>query len=789
MLTLADFFDVVRSSVPQFKTKWLDREQERVVSAPPEPPALVVAGPGAGKTTVLALRVLKHVFVDGMKPAGVIATTFTRKAAKELRSRLLSWGIAVHNEARRRANPAERAELDALDLNQLRVGTLDSLAEEFLTEARVPGAITPVTIEALLTSALVRQRALFQAGRFRDKPLEDHLGTLSPGFPGVKALPSKVGVVRTFADRVRHDEIDLNAYTQAGPGHAKLVEAVLDYFQHLEKQHMADFARLETLLLERLNKGTLAKVTAPLQALLVDEFQDTNYLQEQIYFAFLQNRPDISLTVVGDDDQSIYRFRGATVEIFASFATRIEQALGSARAPSRFDLATNYRSTKRLVDFCNAFLTIDSSYQPARAPGKKTIVAGSTHATVSDANIPVLGMFRDTREELARDLAGFLVDVFRGKGRKIQCKDTTFAIESGSGGDLGDAVLLAHKVAERDYKGEARLPQMLRDELGRRHVEVFNPRGRALGDVTDVSLLLGLAIECVDPGQAVLQGISTFPQDARQTLDRWVTAARGFISTNPAPGGLQKFVDGWRARKAATMPKWPEEWPFLELVFTLATWFPRLGETPEGQVYMEAIARTVAEVGQVNSYGCKVLNGQGKADKSALEQLYWNVFLAFANDDTDLDEEIMPMVPRKVFPIMTIHQAKGLEFPLVIVDVGSDYTRDHHAQRRGRFPLECDSVHVMEDLTASFSPVGPVRTMRSAVDRAWDDLRRLYFVAYSRPQDVLLLVGNTALIRTKKPVPSIALGDVNRAGPVRHMNFVHHSDWEACMSATHVALI
>ncbi len=71
MMTLDDFFGALRSSVPRFQSQWLDREQERVVSAPPNPPALVVAGPGAGKTTVLALRVLKHVFVNQMQSVGI----------------------------------------------------------------------------------------------------------------------------------------------------------------------------------------------------------------------------------------------------------------------------------------------------------------------------------------------------------------------------------------------------------------------------------------------------------------------------------------------------------------------------------------------------------------------------------------------------------------------------------------------------------------------------------------------------------------------------------------------
>ena len=119
MLTLADFFDVVRSFVPRLQSQCLDREQERVLSAPPETVAFVLTGPRARKTTVPAFCVLKHVCVAGMKPGAVIA--------KEFRACLLSWGIAVDNEARRRATKTERAALDAIDLNQFRVGTIDLL--------------------------------------------------------------------------------------------------------------------------------------------------------------------------------------------------------------------------------------------------------------------------------------------------------------------------------------------------------------------------------------------------------------------------------------------------------------------------------------------------------------------------------------------------------------------------------------------------------------------------------------------------------------------------------------
>ena len=82
----------------------------------------------------------------------------------------------------------------------------------------------------------------------------------------------------------------------------------------------------------------------------------------------------------------------------------------------------------------------------------------------------------------------------------------------------------------------------------------------------------------------------------------------------------------------------------------------------------------------------------------------------------------MPSVPRDRLNIMTIHQAKGLEFPLVIVDIASDFTRNHPKQRFRRFPDEPSSVTLLEDDLASCTPIGALRTARSAIQRSFEDL-------------------------------------------------------------------
>src|SRR5260370_2648878 len=124
----------------------------------------------------------------------------------------------------------------------------------------------------------------------------------------------------------------------------------------------------------------------------------------------------------------------------------------------------------------------------------------------------------------------------------------------------------------------------------------------------------------------------------------------------------------------------------------------------------------------------------------------------------EVDEEIMPHIPRNRLPIMTIHQAKGLEFPLVIVDVSSDYTRDHPTQRFRRFPDHATSTQILEDDIAPYCNIGPLRTARPALARTFDDMVRLYSVACSRPQSLLMLVGIDSCLRYDTMIRHVATG-------------------------------
>lgn len=150
----------------------------------------------------------------------------------------------------------------------------------------------------------------------------------------------------------------------------------------------------------------------------MDEYQDTNLLQERIYFALgtAAIEKGGSIAVVGDDDQSLYRFRGATVELFADFPGRLHGHRGIAARTVY--LQTNYRSTRNIVDWYSGFVDLDPDYGLARVGGKPPLSAGRPG---SYDNYPVLGMFRPDVQTLARDLAGFVNEVFDGSGVVVGC--------------------------------------------------------------------------------------------------------------------------------------------------------------------------------------------------------------------------------------------------------------------------------------------------------------------------------------------------------------------------------
>lgn len=771
MIPLNDFIALICAAVPRFQAHAPNAQQQACILHDPGVALMIVAGPGSGKTTVLVLRALRLAFVNGWMPEQVVLTTFTRKAADELRARLIEWGLRIKNYLASHSPdppPAGFADwLDSIDINRFVTGTLDSICEELLRTHRDPTDPAPVLVEGFVGNGILVRHALFPNQAHNDPNLDTYITPFTfDGNPPAN-FGDKVGICRTLLDRFIHDLVDLTQYEGAVThmqARQRMVACANTYRMFMADGYRMDFALLEETFLQRLQQGRLQRFTTNLRALLVDEYQDTNPLQEQIYLSVIQ-QTGASLTIVGDDDQSLYRFRGATVELFRDFQQRFVQQLPLLPQPHLEYLVENYRSTPAIVDFFNTFIQTDPAFQGARVqPPKPQIVA-----QLPANGVPALGMFRANANTLADDLTSFLFDVFRGSGRTINVGGQPITItRDPNGGDFGDAVLLSHTVNEFAAQfgpnpPRERLPRLLRTRLAQLQpaVEVFNPRGRLLRDIPVVQHLLGTILNCIDPN-ATLQGTLFLRAEVQGYLNLWRQQAQAFAAANPVPNNphtLAAFVQAWQNRtvQGANMA-WPSEWPLLELCFKLMSWVPMLRDDPEGQVYLEAMSRCIAQAATFSPYRSTIIRGRPPHDDNSVKAAIRDILAPIAESSVEVDEEIMPHVPRTRFPIMTIHQAKGLEFPLVIVDVASDYMTNHQRNRFRRFPESSSSVQNVEDDFAPFCQIGPLRQARTGLQRSFDDLIRLYYVAYSRPQCVLMLVGVDPCLRYQTTVRHVATG-------------------------------
>lgn len=774
-----------------------NEDQRNAILSQPNQSLFLVAGPGSGKTTVMVLKILKFIFVDDIAPNEILATTFTKKAAEELYSRILGWGDEIKNHIIDRFDDFEIFERMArIDFNQIQVGTTDKLAEEIMKQHKQPGENHPIIIENFVAnSAMIK--VLSENERYKDEKLQECLKR----FTGKERLdePSKMsGILLEIKDRIYHDQIDIDrlyAEFEGDRGMTLILDSIREYENILMRRNTMDFAMLEARFLKQLKENRLELFLDTVRIVLIDEYQDTNLIQEDIYFTIAKSalENDGNITVVGDDDQSLYRFRGATVDLFTNYRQRVKDKLGIDVL--EINLKTNYRSTENIINHCNQFVEIDDEYQLARVKNKPKIIAPD----FDKDRMPVLGMFRNNVEMLSKSLANLIAklinegevrpkvlkvldeEYFRKvesvdiaelqmmnaererQGKKIERLTLKLDSEHGSASDIA---VLSYSPKEKQF-GNNSLLYYLRKHLKkqRKPIEVFNPRGIELQKVEIVGVFCGLMLECIDPEGNIQISDKTIPNLAKVTMNRWRVLAREYIKLNPEPHepiNLSQFVLYWQNRTPRGTKDWPEKAGLMELAYKLITWIEELQEDVEGIVYLEAITKSITQTGFFSKYYSHISFKSKHEEKESVLEAIWNIFIPLATGGIQIDETLLETLPSDRVNILSIHQSKGLEFPLVIVDVGSKFRDNNIKTRNLRFPKKEPENITIEDSIRQFSELG--ESKRSERDRSFDDLTRLYFVAFSRAESVLLLVGLNSAIEgyTRKKehfnIPNVALG-------------------------------
>ena len=798
MISYEEFEDIVVSILKRDISS--NKNQKNAILSPSDKSLFIVAGPGSGKTTVMVLKILKYIFVDDIEPSEILATTFTRKAADELYSRILGWGDEIKNHLLDNIgeeNFDNILKIDGVDFNQIKIGTTDSIAEQLLRDYRKPGENQAIVIEEFVAnSAMIK--ILIEDEKYLNKELVEYLKELS----GRNKLeePSKMSeILMEIKNRIYYDQVnfeELYEKTKKGSGIHIALDCIKEYETTLKNRNTIDFAMLESMFLEKLKNGELNAFLDETKIVLIDEYQDTNLIQEDIYFTIAKSalKNNGNITVVGDDDQSLYRFRGATVDLFTNYRQRIKERLGID--VEEINLTTNYRSTENIIQHCNQFAELDSEYQKARVENKPKIIAPDFEKD----KMPVLGMFRNNPEMLARDLS-LLINQLINKGecelKVMQVLDREYYKKVNGNVDIAklqqiknenlkagremdkirlkldvdygsasDIALLSYSPKEV-RNGNRSFLFFLRKNLKKlkNPIEVFNPRGIDLQDIDVVGIFCGLVLECIDPEASIQKSDKTIPNLARRNMMRWRIKAKEYIKLNPEPNepiSLSQFVTSWQVRRPRGYDEWPKSASLMELAYKITTWIEELQDDVEGIVYLEAITKSITQTGFFNDYNSNISFINPVQERESVLEAIWNIFIPLSTGGVKIDESLLETLPDNRVNILSIHQSKGLEFPLVIVDVGSRFKTNDIRTQRWRFPKILDDKITIEDSVRQYSSLG--KSDRSEKDRCFDDLTRLYFVAFSRAESVLLLIGlNPAIEGYNKKndhfdIPNVALG-------------------------------
>jgi len=278
----------------------LSHTQQRAVSHK-DGPMLVLAGPGSGKTTVITQRTRHLIETYRINPSEILVITFTKAAAREMKERFLR--------------------LTGADRTQVSFGTFHAVFFQILKLAY------GYTAENILRE---EQKYQFLREAVRKQRLE----------PEDEA--EFVADVAAEISRVKNEQADLNQYRSASCAAAVFRNLYHEYYNRLRRSNHIDFDDMLVYCYELLRErpDILKAWQRKYRYILVDEFQDINCLQYAI--VRLLAAPEDNLFIVGDDDQSIYRFRGAKPEIMLNFEKDYPKAL-------RVVLDTNYRSTGAIV--------------------------------------------------------------------------------------------------------------------------------------------------------------------------------------------------------------------------------------------------------------------------------------------------------------------------------------------------------------------------------------------------------------------------------------------------------
>jgi DNA helicase-2/ATP-dependent DNA helicase PcrA len=673
----------------------LNDSQKRAITTL-DGPMQIIAGPGSGKTKVLVLRALYILLTGQAQPKEIIMTTFMEKAAFELRDRLLQFASKLEYKG---------------PLNEMRIGTIHSVCDDFIRQMIND---TPIKRNYEVLDDITH--SLFISDNFRSIFPEDEMKINGKYLRRWTSRWITVKKVIPYFNKITEELIDVDRLLslQNNLFLFLLGKAYHNYERTMHNKNKIDFAHQQKILIDLLqNPDHAQKIKENIKYIMVDEYQDTNYIQEQILLTLAN--PTNNICIVGDEDQSLYRFRGATIRNILEFKSHFANC-------QDIILDINYRSHIKIIDFYNKFMKnenwsnhsgeIQSRFDKVMKPNPKQ------HFEDYPA---VITNSEATHKKEGEDLAKMVV----------------YLKNSGIIEDYSQVALLLHTTRSSNSE---HFVQALKG----RGIPCFNPRAKAFLYNEEIMQIIGCYAFLFHFRHLVSKQLND--NTSNDEINRYYATTNNSEDDfyNPLLQYVCKCQDlitpriEANSRLAQYLKERVQEIDSLQrgqtLDMHLVDYFYELLAYEPFSKYMlnENSARNLATFSDLittfqNYYRINVITEKSREDvpKKLFRSFFKFLLYIGKNDYEDPDNPI----PKGYVQIMTVHQAKGLEFPVVVVGSRGDTIRDQTDQRE-----------IDKDLAPYYH-----RLQVEPEDKIAEfDKIRQYYVAFSRAEKLLVLSNDSS---------------------------------------------
>ena len=640
-------------------------------------PLLIIAGPGSGKTRTLVDRVLYLLNDAGAEPKNILLATFTEKASRELITRV-----------------SESIEKN-INFSEMYVGTIHSICLKIIDE----------NIEKSFLKKNYKVLDDMDQKFFIYKNLKkfENIEGFENFFTGMNASGHwrKAGILRKWIDKINEEKLDnKNIENSSDERIIFLNEVHKRYRELLFLENSIDFSniQLECLRMVLENSEILKKLQEEIHYIMIDEYQDTNTVQEKLFLLIGGERKNIC--VVGDDDQGIYRFRGATVKNILHFQKNFSEG-----ECEKIELDINYRSNEDIVNFCNTWngqLNWDGwRYDKKIISGKERI----------NNTLGVVRISENSEYKWEEKLYKFI----------------NFLKTSGKIEDYNQVAFLFRSV---------RNPKVIKlmESLEARGIPVYSPRSNMFFEREEIKFIIGIFTMIFPNASDIIfkngYGIENYYEICYKTARNIIKDDEVLI--NYMKSIRKRFEDNEIEIKSSN---------FLGIFYSI------LGTgTKSIKKYLNFSEDHILKNRSTYNLGIfsKILNkfdilcgleNFTKENTDKIVNYFFNTHLKFLVDDRIGEYESMrEYAPEGAVSFLTIHQGKGLEFPCVIVGTLEEYPTVEKNEIQMKLELA---------LTKSFEPEYRVKEF---------DFWRMYYTAFSRAKNLLAL---TCVENKFKPVPSL----------------------------------